>query len=271
MLAEVNASGADTTLIGVWFAAILFMFQIYYDFSGYADMAIGLGRIFGFRYCENFNRPYLALSVTEFTRRWFISLGSFFRDYVYLPLGGKQMGKPRQIFNMFVVWLLVGLWHGAGWNFVLWGLYFFVILVVEKQYKSTLDFMPDWVCRCITLWLVLVGWILFSHESFADLQAAFMAALGYGGMAVPGLGIQILNSLPLMLVCFLGCTTFPIQAKRIFDGVCGMGRRRVKPDLVTPLRAVHLIASLIVMCLLLWLCTLSLVRFSGAAFVFGNI
>ena len=270
ILSEVNSGGADTTLVGVWFAAVLFMFQIYYDFSGYSDMAIGLGKVFGFRYCENFDRPYLSLSITEFWRRWHMSLGSFFRDYVYIPLGGNRMGKPRQIFNMFVVWTLTGLWHGASWNFVIWGVYFFAILVVEKHYMSTLEALPDWVCRCITLWLVLVGWIIFSHENFADLQAAFAAMLGFGGFGAPGLGTRILNSLPLLLVCFVGCTPAPVYAKRIFSGICGMGRRREKPNQITPLRIVYLVVSVLVMCLLLWLCTVSLVGSTSAPSIYGN-
>jgi alginate O-acetyltransferase complex protein AlgI len=180
------------------------------------------------------------------------------------------MGKPRQVFNMLVVWGLTGLWHGASWNYVLWGLYFFAILVVEKQYMSTLETLPDWVCRCITLWLVLVGWIIFSHENFADLQAAFLATLGFGGMATAGLGTRILNSLPLLIVCFVGCTTFPVTVKRIFDGVCDMGRRRANPNMVTPLRVVHLVVSMAVMCLLLWLCTISLVGSTSAPSIYGN-
>ncbi len=270
ILAEVNSGGADTTLVGVWFAAILFMFQIYYDFSGYSDMAIGLGKIFGFRYCENFNRPYLSLSITEFWRRWHMSLGSFFKDYVYIPLGGNRMGKARQVLNMLAVWALTGLWHGASWNYVIWGLYFFVILAVEKQYMSAMDSIPDWVCRCVTLWLVLVGWIIFSHENFADLKAAFLAMLGFGGWATAGLGTRILNSMPLLLVCFVGCTTFPARVKRIFNGVCDMGRRRSQANLVTPLRIVHLAISVIVMCLLLWLCTVSLVGSTSAPSIYGN-
>ncbi len=270
ILAEVNSGGADTTLVGVWFAALLFMFQIYYDFSGYSDMAIGLGKIFGFRYCENFNRPYLSLSITEFWRRWHMSLGGFFRDYVYIPLGGNRMGKPRQVFNMFVVWALTGLWHGASWNYVIWGLYFFAILVVEKHFMATLETLPDWICRCITLWLVMVGWIIFSHENFSDLQAAFLATLGFGGFATAGLGTRILNSLPLLIVCFVGCTQFPVYVKRIFEGVCGMGRRHEKPNMITPLRVVHLVISVAVMCLLLWLCTVSLVGSTSAPSIYGN-
>lgn len=270
IIAELNSSGADTTLIGVWFAAILFMFQIYFDFSGYSDMAIGLGRIFGFRYCENFNRPYLSLSITEFWRRWHMSLSSFFKDYVYIPLGGNRLGKVRQVLNLLAVWALTGLWHGASWNYVLWGLYFFGILVVEKHYLPVLETMPDWVRRCITLWLLLVGWVIFSHENFADLIAAIHGMLGFGGLGTAGLGTRILNSLPLMAACFIGCTNIPVYIGRVFAGVCGMERRRKKGNMVTPLRIVYLVVTFGVMCLLLWLCTVSLVGSTSAPSIYGN-
>ena len=270
LLEDVNASGGDTTLVGVWFAAILFMFRIYYEFSGYSDMAIGLGRIFGFRYCENFQRPYLALSVSEFTNRWHMSMGSFFRDYVYIPLGGNRMGKSRQVSNLFVVWLLVGLWHGLSWNYVLWGVYFFAILVIEKHFIATLENLPDWLCRCVTLWLVLVGWIIFSHESFPELQAAVIATLGFGGFAVEGLGRQILNSIPLLFACALGCTQFPVYVKRIFDRFCGMAGRQGKTNHMTLLRVAHLFVSLAVICLLLWLCTISLANSPSLPSIYGN-
>lgn len=134
--------GSAGTFVGAWLSALMFMFQIYFDFSGYTDMAIGLGRIFGFRYAENFNLPYTSSSITDFWRRWHMTLGSFFRDYVYIPLGGNRRGKARQILNLFVVWALTGLWHGAAWNFVLWGLYFFVLLAIEKQIQPMLERWP---------------------------------------------------------------------------------------------------------------------------------
>lgn len=271
ILAELNASGADTTLVGVWFAAVLFMFRIYYDFSGYSDMAIGLGKMFGFCYCENFNRPYLAVSVSQFWHRWHISLGSFFRDYVYIPLGGRRYGKVRKLVNMLIACSLTGLWHGAGWNYVLWGVYFFLILTVEKECMPTLECLPDGVCRCITLWLVLVGWIIFSHDNIADFQAAFLATLGYGGMAVEGLWALLFGSIPLLAICFLGCSKFPIYVKRIFDGICDMGSQRKNPSRATPLRMVHLAISLAVMCLLLWLCTVSMVSMPTLPSIFANL
>lgn len=259
VLAEVNASGDDTTLIGVWFAAILFMFQIYYDLSGCSDMAIGLGKVFGFRFCENFDRPYTTLSVNDFCQRWNMSVGSFFRDYVYLPLGGDRMGKSRQAVNMLIVCLLYALWHGCSWNYVIWGVYLFVILAFEKHVTPTLENLPDDICRCITIWLILVGWIIFSNESLPDLQAAVGAMLGYGGMGSAELGQWILKSLPVLIMCVIGCTWLPVSAKQVVAGVCGMGRRRIQPNVITALRVAYLLGSVAVMCLLMWLCTVSLV------------
>lgn len=270
IVAELNSSGADVTLIGVWFTAILFTFQIYFDFSGYSDMAIGLGNIFGFRYCENFDRPYMSLSITEFWRRWHMSLGSFFKDYVYIPLGGNRMGKARQVINLFAVWALTGLWHGASWNFVIWGLYFFLILVAEKNWMPMLEVLPDWVRRCITLYLIVIGWVIFSHENLADLSAAFAGMLGFGGLGAAGLGTRILNSLPLLTACFIGSTNLPKTAGLIFANLCGMGRRRKKGNMVTPLRVVYLIVTFGIMCLLLWLCTVSMVGTSSAPSIYGN-
>lgn len=151
----------------LWMGMAFYMLQIYLDFSAYSDMAIGMGLICGFHYKENFNYPYISHSVTEFWRRWHISLGTFFRDYVYIPLGGNRKGKARQIFNMFVVWALTGLWHGASWNFVLWGLYFFVLLVVEKLFLGRFLDSHRGLGRLITLSAVYFGWIFFK---FTDLS-----------------------------------------------------------------------------------------------------
>jgi D-alanyl-lipoteichoic acid acyltransferase DltB (MBOAT superfamily) len=258
ILAEVNASGADTTLIGVWFAAILFLFQIYYAFSGYCDMAIGLGGIFGFHFCENFKYPYLASSFSEFWQHWNMSVSRFFRDYVYFPLGGKQLGKNRQFLNLFFVWLLTGLWYGIGYNYLLWSVYVFVVLMLEKHFMGTLDNISDGICRCITLFLVLIGWVIFSNSNLSDLQNAFLAMLGYGGFATEGLGQQIFRSLPLLLVCTLGCTRFPASVGRVFTGICGMSRRQNRSNGVTALRVLCVTVSAVVTGTLIWLCTVSL-------------
>ncbi len=154
----------------LWLGAVGYAMQIYFDFSGYSDMAIGMGRMFGFHFLENFEHPYCSASVTEFWRRWHISLGSWFRDYVYIPLGGNRVRFGRMLFNMFVVWGLTGLWHGANWNFILWGLYYFLLLVVEKLLgKKWLEKVPCLLRHAGTLLLILLGWMLFRIEDMTQL------------------------------------------------------------------------------------------------------
>ncbi|GAB4398805.1 MAG: MBOAT family protein [Microscillaceae bacterium] len=159
-----------------WLGILLFSLQIYFDFSGYSDMAIGLGRMFGFHYHENFMYPYIARSATEFWRRWHISLGSFFRDYVYIPLGGR---KRRPYFNLFVVWFLTGLWHGASWNFVLWGLYFGLLIALERAFLlGILQKLPSFLSHLYLLFIVVLGWALFYFEDIGRLQTFFQALFG---------------------------------------------------------------------------------------------
>lgn len=168
-------------MLYTWLYAVAFLLQIYYDFSGYSDMAIGLGRIFGFRFPENFNYPYIAASITEFWRRWHISLGSWFRDYLYIPLGGNRKGKGRQLFNILIVWLATGLWHGADWNFVLWGLWFAVLLLVEKLILLPVLQKRRGLGRCYVLLAVLLGFILFDASSVCDAWGTIRALFGGGG------------------------------------------------------------------------------------------
>lgn len=149
----------------VWFAAIAYTLQIYFDFSGYSDMAIGLGKMFGFDFLENFNYPYISKSVTEFWRRWHISLSTWFRDYIYIPLGGNRLGFSRQIFNMFIVWFLTGFWHGAEWNFILWGLYYGIILTIEKLFLSKFLEKHIIFSHLYTIIIVIVGWVIFRVTS----------------------------------------------------------------------------------------------------------
>lgn len=151
------------SLSTAWVGSLSFAFQIYFDFSGYSDMAIGLGKMMGFNYPENFNYPYIAKSITDFWRRWHITLSIWFRDYVYIPLGGNRCSKKRQIFNMFVVWFLTGLWHGASWNFIIWGLYFFILLVIEKYIISKIS-IPDIIRRLIFIFLILISWVIFAFD-----------------------------------------------------------------------------------------------------------
>ena len=158
----------------LWFGAVCYSMQIYFDFSGYSDMAIGMGRMFGFTFLENFNYPYLADSVTDFWRRWHISLSSWFREYVYIPLGGNRRGPSRQIFNLLIVWLLTGLWHGASWNFALWGLYYGVLLIFEKfLLGKQIKRIPSFFRHFGTLLLVLIGWVIFRIEDISILRNVF--------------------------------------------------------------------------------------------------
>ena len=164
-----------------WLGILAYTFQIYFDFSGYSQMAIGLGRMLGFRFPQNFNDPYIAKSVTEFWRRWHMTLGSWFREYLYIPLGGNRCSFPRQIFNLFVVWAATGLWHGASWNFVLWGLYFFVFLVLEKAFLRPVLEGSRVLGHLYLLFLVVVSWAIFAITDFAALGRFLTAMFAFRG------------------------------------------------------------------------------------------
>lgn len=167
------------SLAGAWLGALLYTMQIYFDFSAYSDMAIGIGRVLGFTYKENFNYPYVSRSVSEFWRRWHISLGSFFRDYVYIPLGGNRVGKGRLIFNLMVVWMLTGFWHGASWNFLAWGLYYGVLIICERMvYPGLMKHMGAVISRIYTMLLVVIGWVLFYYEDIGLCGKHLLAMIG---------------------------------------------------------------------------------------------
>lgn len=169
----------ELPILLAWLGLVAFGFQIYFDFSGYSDMAIGLGRMLGFEFLENFNYPYIAQSITEFWRRWHISLGTWFRDYVYIPLGGNRKGKLRQYFNILIVWMLTGLWHGASWNFIWWGLYFAFFIILEKIIVlKWLIHMPRLFRHTYTLFILLIGWGLFACENLSYLKSYFSALFG---------------------------------------------------------------------------------------------
>ena len=157
----------DISVLGGWLGIIAYSLHIYLDFSAYSDMAIGMGRMIGLHYLENFNYPYISRSITEFWRRWHMSLGTFFRDYVYIPLGGSRCSKGRMIFNTFVVWALTGIWHGASWNFLLWGLWFFLFLMLERfVLKKWLEKVPV-ISNVYLLVVVLIGWVIFRFTNVA--------------------------------------------------------------------------------------------------------
>ena len=176
---------SEMSVAAAWLGIIAFAFQIYFDFSGYSDMAIGLGKMLGFEFLENFNYPYISRSITEFWRRWHISLSTWFRDYVYIPLGGSRHGRGKQIRNLMIVWLLTGFWHGASWNFMLWGIYFGVILILEKfVIKPILERLPKVLQHGYALVLILLGWVLFA---FTDLDAGLTylkTMFGWGSVSL---------------------------------------------------------------------------------------
>lgn len=167
----------------MWAYAIAYALHIYFDFSGYSDMAIGLGRIFGFHFPENFNYPYISKSITEFWRRWHITLGSWFRDYVYIPLGGNRVSKIKWFRNILVVWALTGLWHGASWNFVIWGLMFAFFLILEKAFLlKWLEKMPQIFSRLYTLIIVLISWVIFDATSMVEITSRLKIMFGFGNV-----------------------------------------------------------------------------------------
>ena len=198
---------AALTAVGGWLGLIAFGFQIYFDFSGYSDMAIGLGKLLGFEFPENFNYPYIAKSVTEFWRRWHISLGAWFRDYVYISLGGNRKGLAAQLKNVAIVWLLTGLWHGASWNFLLWGAYFGFLLILEKLFLLKHLKKAPALGYLYTLLVVLLSWILFNFESISGGWTYFLTLFGGGRGFVDRNTLYLLvSNLPLLLLCAVAAT-----------------------------------------------------------------
>lgn len=191
---------SETSVCTSWIGILCYTFQIYFDFSGYSDMAIGLGEMFGFHFLENFNYPYISKSITEFWRRWHISLSSWFKDYVYIPLGGNRKGYKQQCLNLFVVWLLCGLWHGASWNFVLWGAFYGIVLWIEKTFLSKiLAKIPKVFAHLYTMIVVMLAWVLFSHT---DISQAIHSISIYNAVTF----YYIRNNTFLFMICFIACT-----------------------------------------------------------------
>lgn len=208
-----------------WLGIFAYAFQIYFDFSGYSDMAIGLGQMLGFRFPENFNYPYISASVTEFWRRWHISLGSWFREYVYIPLGGNRKGLPRQLVNILIVWTLTGIWHGAGWNFLLWGLWFGVFLSLEKLFFGrVLAALPRAVGILYNSFLVLMGWVLFALEKPEHILGYLRAMFGGNGLADSRalfLGREYM--VPMLIAVVAATPLFAALAKRLETSRWGVG------------------------------------------------
>ena len=209
-------SSLDTPL--AWLGAISYTLQIYFDFSGYSDMAIGLGEMLGFMYPENFLHPYESKSITEFWRKWHVTLSSWFKEYVYIPLGGSRRGNGRTIVNLFIVWALTGIWHGAGWNFVMWGIYYFILLVLEKNvWGKSLEKLPAVFQHIYALFFIIIGWVLFANESLSSVWHFLQAMFGFGinnNMTM----YYIRTHLILLIIAAIGATTLPVKAYRYVTG-----------------------------------------------------
>ena len=183
MLVDIMTKSNEKSVLSYWMVAIFFSLQIYYDFSGYSDMAIGLGRMFGFDFLENFNYPFISKSIKEFWRRWHISLSSFFRDYVYIPLGGNRVSRVRWIFNLLIVWSLTGLWHGDSWNFILWGLYFALLLIIENLFlQNILNKLPALIQHIYAKFFIIISFVIFNNENIKDLWSSLYNMFNFRGL-----------------------------------------------------------------------------------------
>lgn len=207
---QIYALGGDISALMAWTGAAAYTFQIYFDFSGYSDMAIGLGRMFGFKFPENFRYPYESVSITDFWRRWHITLSTWFKEYLYIPLGGNRRGLARQVLNLLIVWTLTGFWHGAGWNFVMWGLYYFAILFIEKLFLlKALDKLPRLFRHAYALLLIVIGWVIFASDDVSVMLPYLGSMFGANG-ALGGMDVYtLLTRAALMVICCVASTELP--------------------------------------------------------------
>ena len=216
---QIYALGGDISALMAWTGAAAYTFQIYFDFSGYSDMAIGLGRMFGFKFPENFRYPYESISITDFWRRWHITLSTWFKEYLYIPLGGNRRGLARQALNLLIVWTLTGFWHGAGWNFVMWGLYYFAILFIEKLFLlKALDKLPRLFRHAYALLLIVIGWVIFASDDVSVMLPYLGSMFGANG-ALGGMDVYtLLTRAALMVICCVASTELP---RRLFVTAAG--------------------------------------------------
>jgi len=205
---NIFATTDENGVVGTWVGMIAYTFQIYFDFSGYSDMACGLGNMMGFEFLKNFNYPYIAKSITDFWRRWHISLSTWFKEYVYIPLGGNRKGVKRQILNLLIVWGLTGLWHGAAYNFVLWGLYYGLLLILEKfVLKKFLDRLPSFVQHIYTLFIIIIGWGLFYFTDVGQLGEFMVDLFNFGNGICGNQAFNlIMSNLPMLIIAAVAST-----------------------------------------------------------------
>lgn len=242
---DIYALGGDVSALMAWTGAIAYTFQIYFDFSGYSDMAIGLGRMFGFKFPENFRYPYQSVSITDFWRRWHITLSTWFKEYLYIPLGGNRRGLARQALNLLIVWSLTGFWHGAGWNFVLWGLYYFVILFIEKLFLlKALDKLPKFFRHVYALLLIIIGWVIFASDDVSVLLPFLGSMFGANG-AIGGMDVYtLLTKAVLLIICCIASTELP---KKLFLSAAGAMNEKAAFTLKSVLTIALLALSMILL------------------------
>ncbi len=242
---DVYALGGDVSALMAWTGAIAYTFQIYFDFSGYSDMAIGLGRMFGFKFPENFRYPYQSVSITDFWRRWHITLSTWFKEYLYIPLGGNRRGLARQALNLLIVWSLTGFWHGAGWNFVMWGLYYFVILFIEKLFLlKALDKLPKFFRHVYALLLIIIGWVIFASDDVSVLLPYLGSMFGANG-AIGGMDVYtLLTKAALLVICCIASTELP---KKLFLSAAGAMNEKAAFTLKSVLTIALLALSMILL------------------------
>lgn len=242
---DIYALGGDVSALMAWTGAIAYTFQIYFDFSGYSDMAIGLGRMFGFKFPENFRYPYQSVSITDFWRRWHITLSTWFKEYLYIPLGGNRRGLARQALNLLIVWSLTGFWHGAGWNFVMWGLYYFVILFIEKLFLlKALDKLPKFFRHVYALLLIIIGWVIFASDDVSVLLPYLGSMFGANG-AVGGMDVYtLLTKAVLLIICCIASTELP---KKLFLSAAGAMNEKAAFTLKSVLTIALLALSMILL------------------------
>lgn len=248
---------SEISALTAWVGILAFTFQIYFDFSGYSDMAVGLGKMLGFNFPQNFDYPYISKSVSEFWRRWHMTLGSWFRSYVYIPLGGNRHGKFKTLRNLFIVWFLTGMWHGASWNFILWGLYFGILIIIERiGFGKVLEKIPSFFSWLYTFIIAVFGWVLFEITNLSDLAQFFKAMFAGSGLFVDNTGLYLLTSnILIFALCIFGSTTI---TKRVYEKINSANVKIIQ------------VAAPIVQLVLMLLCTAYLVDATNNPFLYFN-
>ncbi len=254
----VSGSTPSTTATA-WLGIICYALQIYFDFSGYSDMAIGLARMMGFEFEENFRYPYISKSASEFWRRWHISMGAWFRDYLYIPLGGSRCNRLKQIRNIFIVWLATGIWHGAGWTFIIWGLYFFVLLTIERLLGERLEKIPSLLRHAVTLILVLFSWVLFRSETIIDAVNYILCMIGIKvGELTVNSSLLLHDNWLILVLGIIGST--PLIAK--------LARRLCDQPLMQEDGNIYWIMRMLFVCGMLCLCTIYMANSTYNPFIY---